>query len=403
MRSGSEELVGNIERFYRLDVNNECPVHIAAAVIAPDKWGKKRVVSGRGLTEQDAARRCLFEAIERQSAVYNELFEILQLSTLELGGDAVNPHLLLQISDDQYLGRTDWNNQVEDVHRLPTRFDTGQSLSWIKAKNLITNAVKYAPAAHCFLGYPNALEDGFPIPDSSGLASGDCLEDAVERGLLELIERDAVSIWWYNTLDMPALELSRGRLDFWKPYTDWIARCERQFWLLDLTTELSVPVAAAISCDQYGSDLSFGFGAALTPEKAAEHAMCEMVQFEVTKKLHRQPSSGHYPHFLSWCKSASTKTSPFLLPKPPLPGCRRAIPFQGKTIVDQLQSMGFDTYVVDFSGLSQHSKAVRVLVPGLRQIWPRFAAGRLYDVPHALGLIKRPLGEAELNPIPILY
>jgi ribosomal protein S12 methylthiotransferase accessory factor len=42
-----------------------------------------------------------------------------------------------------------------------------------------------------------------------------------------------------------------------------------------------------------------------------------------------------------------------------------------------------------------------VIVPGLRHFWPRFAPGRLYQVPPALGWRARPLDEAELNPVPL--
>jgi ribosomal protein S12 methylthiotransferase accessory factor len=42
---------------------------------------------------------------------------------------------------------------------------------------------------------------------------------------------------------------------------------------------------------------------------------------------------------------------------------------------------------------------VRVIVPGLRHFYRRFAPGRLYDVPVKLGLRDRPLSENELNPI----
>ena len=42
---------------------------------------------------------------------------------------------------------------------------------------------------------------------------------------------------------------------------------------------------------------------------------------------------------------------------------------------------------------------VRVIVPGLRHFHRRFAPGRLYDVPVKLGLRKRQLREAELNPL----
>jgi hypothetical protein len=42
----------------------------------------------------------------------------------------------------------------------------------------------------------------------------------------------------------------------------------------------------------------------------------------------------------------------------------------------------------------------RVVVPGLRHFWGRYAPGRLYDVPVELGWLERPRTESELNPIP---
>ena len=42
---------------------------------------------------------------------------------------------------------------------------------------------------------------------------------------------------------------------------------------------------------------------------------------------------------------------------------------------------------------------VRVIVPGMRHFYRRFAPGRLYDVPVKLGLRDRPLPENELNPL----
>jgi oxazoline/thiazoline synthase len=42
---------------------------------------------------------------------------------------------------------------------------------------------------------------------------------------------------------------------------------------------------------------------------------------------------------------------------------------------------------------------VRVIVPGLRHFYRRFAPGRLYDVPVKLGFRERPQSETELNPI----
>ena len=44
---------------------------------------------------------------------------------------------------------------------------------------------------------------------------------------------------------------------------------------------------------------------------------------------------------------------------------------------------------------------VKVIVPGLRHFWARYAPGRLYDVPVRLGWLRAPTPEEELNPIPM--
>ncbi|BAF60458.1 MAG: hypothetical protein K6T66_14980 [Peptococcaceae bacterium] len=46
---------------------------------------------------------------------------------------------------------------------------------------------------------------------------------------------------------------------------------------------------------------------------------------------------------------------------------------------------------------------VKVVVPGLRHFWARFAPGRLYDVPAGMGWLKEPLREEDLNPIPMFF
>jgi len=46
---------------------------------------------------------------------------------------------------------------------------------------------------------------------------------------------------------------------------------------------------------------------------------------------------------------------------------------------------------------------VKVFVPGLRHFWPRFAPGRLYDVPVSMGWLAAPLTEDQLNTQPIYF
>lgn len=403
VNSVSGELVDTVEQVYQLDVSHDCPVHIAAALLIPDARGIKRVVSGRGYDAESAFSRCMSEAIERQSAVYRDAHRIIRASSADLVTTAIAPRSLLQISDAQYVHRETWNAQVDGVHHLPQRFDQSKNIGWVNAQSLTSQSSRFVPAAWCFLGYPDALEEGFPIPDSSGLAAGDSISDAIARGLFELIERDAVSIWWYNRLVMPPLIFDNQALEIWQPFSDWIARCGRRFWLLDLTLDLNVPVVAAISCNQQGSDLSVGFGSALRPEMAAEHAMCELVQFEVTKMYYRPPTSNAYPHFLQWCQSAKVNDNSFLLPDDTHRKTRADETCSAGAVLDLLASKDLEAFAFHLSKPNQSKKVVRVIVPGLRSIWPRYGAGRLYDVPFAQGLFERPRSESDLNPIPMLY
>jgi ribosomal protein S12 methylthiotransferase accessory factor len=59
---------------------------------------------------------------------------------------------------------------------------------------------------------------------------------------------------------------------------------------------------------------------------------------------------------------------------------------------------GLDFLVLDQTRPDIGVPVVRVIVPGLRHFYRRFAPGRLYDVPVKLGLRDRPLAESELNP-----
>jgi ribosomal protein S12 methylthiotransferase accessory factor YcaO len=70
--------------------------------------------------------------------------------------------------------------------------------------------------------------------DSNGCAAGNTIEEAVLQGFLELIERDAVAIWWYNRISRPEVciaGMNVGALNKIKNVLDenW------DYWVLDLS------------------------------------------------------------------------------------------------------------------------------------------------------------------------
>ena len=66
-----------------------------------------------------------------------------------------------------------------------------------------------------------------------------------------------------------------------------------------------------------------------------------------------------------------------------------------------VESRGMEVLALDQTRPDIGLPVARTIVPGLRHFWPRFAPGRLYDVPVAMGWRDAPAREEELNPVPV--
>jgi oxazoline/thiazoline synthase len=114
------------------------------------------------------------------------------------------------------------------------------------------------------------------------------------------------------------------------------------------------------------------------------------------------------PHLMSWWTTATVGNQPYLVPDPALaprtaagygyaPSWELDLP-QMRAII---RRAGLDILVVDQTRPDIGLPVVKVVVPGLRHFWPRFASGRLYDVPVRLGRLAEPTAYEDLNPIPV--
>jgi ribosomal protein S12 methylthiotransferase accessory factor len=72
---------------------------------------------------------------------------------------------------------------------------------------------------------------------------------------------------------------------------------------------------------------------------------------------------------------------------------------QALACVDIAKRAGLDFLVLDQTRPDIETPVARVIVPGLRHFYRRFAPGRLYDVPVKLGLRDKPILESDLNPL----
>lgn len=70
--------------------------------------------------------------------------------------------------------------------------------------------------------------------------------------------------------------------------------------------------------------------------------------------------------------------------------------------VELARARGLEMLVPDQTRDDVELAVVKVVVPGLRPFWPRFAPGRLYDVPLERGWVQCSRSEEEINPIFLL-
>jgi ribosomal protein S12 methylthiotransferase accessory factor len=222
-------------------------------------------VSGVGLSPQQAFQGCIGEGIE-------------YLSQLQTGSDA-----LLSSKPGDSASRL--GPQARDfleafsTHRLRP----GAELSWHPVTRLADRGKVLLPADLCLRRPPDRREIEPPFPLSTGSAAGMSWAAGALHGMLELIERDAASLWWRGG--------SRGGSIAPQHEAHIMAEAllprlrqkgsVRRSWMLDITTDIGVPCVAAVSCRTDGFGFTVGLAARPTLKAAARSAILEMCQLEL--------------------------------------------------------------------------------------------------------------------------
>ena len=367
---------------------------------------------GKGIADLDARVSALCESLERFSAVHRGSERCQLARRSDVGAPAIAPNDLLLFSPRQFATRDEWNaRDAGGMHWVPEPYDD-QRIEWSEVRSLATGATLLVPSACIFLGFRGEGRR-FCKGDSNGLASGNCLEEAVLQGFLELVERDAVAIWWYNRIRRPAIDPR----SFEHPWIDrligYYARIQRKLWILDLTTDLAIPCFAAVSALEGGAreDIIFGFGAHLDARTALIRALTELNQMlptvQRTMDERRRQLLPDFIEAIDWWETARLADHPYLSPSAHRPlACddfaRPVITDLRDAILDctaRANAAGSDVLVHDLTRPDVRFPVVRVIAPGLRHFWRRLGPGRLFDVPVRMGWLEHPRSEAEMNPV----
>lgn len=361
---------------------------------------------GKGASPIDAEVGALCEAVERFSGNYQGDELRICGSLRSLGEEALHPNDCMLYDERQYRDRGRWNALHAPFQHVVDPFDPDAELNWTPVWSL-GGRRRLLPTGYLYYGASGAAS---VRPDSNGCAAGSSLEDAILQGTLELVERDAVALWWYNRTPVPGVDLG-SFADAWldeagRQYAD----LGRELWVLDLTADLGVPVMAALSRRNDGphEHIMMGFGAHGDPRLAVRRAVSELNQM-----LPAVLAKGHEiddPDTRRWLEFATVANQPYLRPAAGARARtagdygfvhREDVREDVEALSRSLAAQGMELLVLDQTRPDVGLPVVKVIVPGLRPFWARFAPGRLFDVPVRLGRLAEPTAYDQLNPLPM--
>ncbi|MDQ6774434.1 MAG: TOMM precursor leader peptide-binding protein [Candidatus Dormibacteraeota bacterium] len=403
-------------------------------VASLDPWGNRRVLDlvprglqvgaawGKGLTDAEARVSALGEALEGWSGAFSGDEPRTVASYRRLGDSAIHPNACMLFSPAQYQTRAAWNACHSRPYSIPDPSDEDAEFEWTRAWSLTRRSFRHVPTGFCFHGYPVQAGADYHRCDANGHAAGNTLEEAIVHGLLELVERDGLTLWWYNRIQRPEVDLDSFddvRVSAIRSSYEYL---RRDLWVLDLTSDLEIPTFAAVS--RRGGEprnWGLGFGAHLDPRTALLRALAELNQFDsllaaVSRsgrewsswagngrdRAHARPwweqeDPAEYPHFLPDPTQARTTSSTYAR------SCSADLRDDLLLLQEVVEGRGLELLVVDQTRPDIELPVVQVIVPGLRHFRPpRLAPGRLYDVPVELGWLSERLAEDQLNPVPLV-
>src|SRR5215469_4358151 len=355
---------------------------------------------GKGSTAEQGEASALMEAIERYSGIFQgDEIRVTKRFTNFAPGAAISPNDVLLFSEAQYR-RELAPIMGQDVTPTAPPFDPSAKIEWSPVWSLRDECFKYLPTSLLYFFYTGGPAACSMHADSNGCAAGNTIEEAIVQGFLELVERDSYAIWWYNRLQRSELDLSGFEEPYVRDLKALLADTGRRLWVLDITSDLGIPSFVALShAVQNGADfVEYGSGAHFDPRIALLRALTEVNQFLSIGLIGARNASPRYdestPFYLRDHPYLTPNGHALVRPERDSIFGRLDRREQVMACVNLAKRYGLDFLVLDQTRPDIEVPVVRVIVPGLRHFYRRFAPGRLYDVPVKLGLLDRPLPES---------
>ena len=195
-----------------------------------------QITSGVSMSWHIAKLKAIVEGYERQRST--TFFYDTRSSAQDLSHPWLDPRIIAPLTDLQYA-------------KLPhlQRFNEDLEIEWIKGTDFEGNSL-FIPIDLVFYSIDNLDRKLVANTSSSGFAAYTDQEEAINRGILEIIERDSLMRYWYEKRTPCKLDRSilpthlRNRVAYW---TDR----DRNVFVLDLSQRGVIVVEVIIVSDAY--------------------------------------------------------------------------------------------------------------------------------------------------------
>ena len=196
-----------------------------------------------------------------------------------------------------------------------------------------------------------------------------------------------------------------------------IQTSNRELWVLDLTSDLNIPVFAAVSrrCDRSVEDIVLGYGAHFDAKIAISRALTEVNQILPNVLFNKADGSTQYPPSadpmaVDWWQSATIAQQSYLALNKGItakvngdyPKIARDDLLEDIRLCQQIvEKNGMEMLILDQTRPDIGLKVAKVIVQGMRHMWKRLGSRRLYEMPLRMGWLQEPLTEEQLNSFPM--
>ena len=231
--------------------------------------GAVSIYAGKGATKSQAKASAMMESFERFSA---EITDLDRKNFIRGNFEESNLHSYLD----------------PDKLILPKlRFDSKtEGLEWVEAIDITNDETVLVPANAVYHPYDSENISKLFQSNTNGLASGNLIEEAIFHGMMEVVERDAWSIFEAKHKPKPEINLETIENPLINNILHLFKKAGINVKLVNLTADVEITTIAAVSDDTVLKDpalLTLGVGTHLDPEVAVIRALTEVAQSRATQ------------------------------------------------------------------------------------------------------------------------